>query len=238
MNLYRFACGTQGYLMRLTKSVIVAMALISTALLTSCEDAEDRKLASAQKCLNGVGDRTGVDLSNYAQMCMDKIAGMDNVQANNIFCAGYFLKGGLTNSKIITAFDLYNDAAEADKEAVLIENLSLGVGGTAVADSNSAYTYCSKTGVAGLIYVASLCRIGTFVDQAAGATIDDQIQDFIDNASAGDQTAVGEMIDDLSEVYCQGEAKESNLCIEINSAKQAAGTNYEQLAEILLAQFL
>lgn len=234
--------------MRSSKIFIMSLAAISVLFLISCEDADDRKIASAQKCLNGIGDRTGTDLSNYVQSCMDKIAGMNNEQANIIFCSGYFLKGGLTNSKIISAFGAYNDAPSEEKEAVLIKQLSLGDSSVpdAKANADAAYHYCQKTNVPGLAYVASLCRIGTYVDQmncgGSCADIRDAIDHFVGNIGSGasdaDKQAVGEMVNDLSTVYCQGEAKESNICIEINSAKQAANGDLVALAEILLNQFL
>jgi hypothetical protein len=229
--------------MRVSRAIIFSTAFVCAIFLTSCEDAEDRKIASAQKCLNGLGDsptQAAVDV------CIGKVAGIDNEQSNIILCSAYFIRGGLTNSKIITAFDTYDDAAAADKEATLIDLLSLGSGGSSKSDADNAFTYCNKTGIAGLAYVASLCRIGTYVDQMTCAgtcsNVDEAIDYFVGNigpgASTADKEAVGEMVGTLSELYCQGEAKESNICVEIFSAQQAAGTDYELLAEILLNQFL
>ncbi len=231
--------------MNLSKTGLALLALASAMFLTSCEDAEDRKIASAQKCLNGLGDSPS---DPEVDVCINKVAGIDNEQSNIILCSAYFIRGGLTNSKIINAFSTYSDAPAADKEATLIDLLSLGDSSdpTNKTNADEAFRYCNKTNVAGLAYVASLCRIGTYVDQMTCggicANVDSAIDYFVGNigggASNADKEAVGEMVNTISSMYCQGEARESNLCTEIYSAQQAAGTDYAQLAEILLNQFL
>src|SRR5690606_20553603 len=110
---------------------------------------------------------------------------------------------------------------------------------------DNAHHYCNKTGVPGLAYIASLSRMGTMVTVAASCDplnpsscdITQALTDFANGGSPADKQAIGEMAVTLSTLYCQGDAKDSNLCVEINSVKQVAGNDYVQLAELLLAEF-
>lgn len=224
--------------MRFSHWIILGFGIVGAIALAGCETKEDRDIYSAQLCLNGIGTRIGNDLSDYVDGCLSKVVGYDNPHANIIKCSGYFLKGGLTNAAIINAFDSTKGLG-GDKEATLISLLSLGNNATAKTNADNAYYYCNRTNVAGLAYVASLSRMGTYVDQYAGVDIKDQIATLIGTGAAADadKQAIGEMAVTLGSLYCKGEAKDSNICIEINSVKQQAGNDYILLAELLLNEF-
>lgn len=217
-----------------TKKLALLLSLLigTSVLLVSCESDEDNKIALAQECLN---DLTDSSTNPEIQACIDKVSGIETPQAYTIRCSARFLSGGLTTSKIVTAFKDYDDAPANEKEATLIDNLAL----TSVGAADAAYADCAKTNVPGLLYIASLTRVGTLivVNGAGGG----DIQQAIDNCESGAQncnlTAIAESVLTLSDLYCKGDAAQEQVCIDIATAEANAGGDLEQLAQILLNQF-
>ncbi|MEK6555236.1 MAG: hypothetical protein AABZ31_08350 [Bdellovibrionota bacterium] len=187
---------------KLTKIlVLLVCGAIVTTTLSSCEEEEDNKVAKAQKCLN---DLTDASSDAEAQACMDKISGIESTGAYTIRCSATFFMGGLTTSKIVDAFKLHSDAAANEKEAVLIENLSL----SSTAEANAAYDFCEKTGIPGLLKIAALVQIGTMVSSQAGGDISAQIDACIANPGTNpgecDLTSIASSALVLADSYCKG----------------------------------
>lgn len=211
--------------------LVLGLSLIGVFALSSCEESDDNKIAQAQECLNKLSDTSP---SADIQACMDKVSGIETEQAYGILCSGSFLKGGLTTNKIVTAFDNADTQPAAQKEAKLIEGLSLT--STAVADQ--AYENCAKTNTPGLIYIASLVKIGTFINVlGTGGSIDAKIDDCIASPSTCQLAEVGEAIPTIANLYCKGDAKDEQVCKDLEAAIASAGGDYQQMAINLLNQF-
>jgi len=213
---------------RVLSLFVVGFTVVVT--LSSCEEDVDNTLAKAQQCLNKVV------IPGDAQACKDMVEGIEKPEAYAIKCSASFFLGGLTTTKIVNAFTLFDDAAENEKEAVLIENLAL----TSTTVATAAYDECAKAGIPGLLKIAALVQIGTMVDSQAGGDVSAQIDACIANPGSGagqcDLTSIAESALLLSDSYCKGESADEQICIDIASAEASAGGDLEALATLLLNQ--
>lgn len=217
--------------LRLASSLLIA-GTIGFALL-GCESEEDNKILSAQMCFNKLGD-TPTDAQ--VDGCMEKISDIDTDGANTLRCSAEFLKGGLTTTKLVTAFDTYGDQPEDQQEAYLLENIALS-GTTPLATATAAYTLCAKTKTPGLLYIATLARLGTMIDvNGTGPDYNSRIQSCANTTENCQQTDMGKMVVEMSDSYCKGDAKEQQICIDIASAEAVANGNYALIAAGLMFQ--
>jgi hypothetical protein len=209
---------------RVLSLFVVGFSVVVT--LSSCEEDVDNTLAKAQQCLNKVvapGD---------AQACKDMVEGIEKPEAYAIKCSASFFLGGLTTTKIVNAFTLFDDAADNEKEAVLIENLAL----TSAPAANSAYDECSKAGIPGLLKIAALVQIGTIVNLQPGADIGAKIDQCVNFPGTCNLTGVAQSAVLLADSYCKGESVDEQICIDIASAQASAGGDLAVLATLLLNQ--
>lgn len=194
-------------------------------LCVGCESEEQDKLAQAQDCLDNVTS------SNYsaANNCMSYVEGMSSKQANIIKCSIKFLAGGLTTQKISNAYKELKDTSNSNKEALYMSVLALD--STSLA--TEAASYCTATGVAGLMYLANLSVIGTqmltlipgFTPGMVPTQQDaiDAVNNCMSAPNTCDDTAIGNAVINVAESYCAGSNADSDVCSKINDAIAAAG---------------
>ncbi len=202
-----------------------------TLSLVACESDEDNKILAAQMCFNELTDSA---TSTEVDTCLAKINGIESENAYVIRCSGEFLKGGLTTTKLMTAFDGYKAQPKANQEAYLVDQLSLDPLATS---ADQAYSDCARTGIPGLSYIATLSRLGTKVKHlGGGGSITAAITNCVNDPTLCDNQAIGEMAVSMADLYCKGDAIKQQICIDIASAKAAAGTDLAAVAAALLAQ--
>lgn len=201
--------------------------------LTSCESEEDNKILAAQECFNKLSDAAS---DAQVDACLAKIDGIESNGAYVIRCSGEFQKGGLTTAKLVTAFDGYKNELPANQEAFLIDQLALDPPATS---ADQAYSDCAKTGIPGLNYIATLSRFGTKVKHlGGGGSIATSISNCVADPTLCDNQAIGEMVVNMSDLYCKGDAVDQQICIDIASAEAASPGNFAAIAAALLAQIL
>lgn len=217
--------------MKYSSVSLVVLGLALSFGLVACESEEDNKILAAQECFNDLSD-TATD--PQVDACLAKISGIETAGAYTIRCSGEFLKGGLTTSKLVAAFDGYKTQPKADQEAYLIDALALDPDEFA---ADQAYADCAKTETPGLNYIATLSRFGTKVKHlGGGGTIATSIANCVADPNLCDNEAIGEMAVNMADLYCKGDAIEQQICIDIASAQAAAGDDYAAIAAALLAQ--
>lgn len=211
--------------------ILIGLITVLSLGLISCESEEDNKILAAQECFNDLADTAS---AAQVDACMAKIAGIETQNAYTIRCSGEFLKGGLTTLKLVTAFDGYKTQPKANQEAYLIEQLALDPNEFA---ADQAYSDCAKTGTPGLNYIATLSRFGTKVKHlGGGGTIATSISNCIATPTLCDNQAIGEMVVNMADLYCKGDAVQQQICIDIASAEAASGNDFAAIAAALLAQ--
>lgn len=189
------------------------VATVGLVFLSGCESDEDNAILKAQECFNKV-NQTSVD-SPAADACLSHISSISSPEASLLKCGIEFYKGGLTSTKMVDAFDEYDDQPENQKEAYLMSELSLSSSGTA----NAAYNYCKLAESPGMLYIATLIKLGTLMTLAgAGITPADIVDDCIADTASCATAENGQMIIDVASVYCIGESATDDVCVAMNSA--------------------
>jgi hypothetical protein len=220
--------------MKSTFSKFASLSILITLTLGlfSCEKTDDNKLADAQACLDKLRS-TSLDAAALA--CQSKVDGLTSPQSYVIRCSVGFFLGGIKSSSIVAAYDSYTAAPANLKVATLMGALS----SNSVAQADSTFAVCQKSGVSSLIYLAALSQTGTILqDGAGGAGITDPAT-FISNCANGgaggicNDAAIGTTVVVLYDSYCMGSAADSLVCTQINGAIQAGGGNPAAIATAL-----
>ena len=209
-------------------AVCLVVGLSST--LVGCEDDETNAIAKAQECLDNA---RGPNADTLAAACRGLISDKSSQQAMILRCSIEFVAGGLTTSKVADALKGGEDQSEADKEANLIGLLALG--STATADA--AVTLCNQTGIDGLMYLANLSLIGTYMLAAGGSASDpDTFLTNCYNGGAGgvcNDTTIGIAVMTLGDSACDSEDADDEVCDKVNQAIAAGGGNPDAVAQNL-----
>lgn len=219
--------------MKKYRLILLFSLIISSLVFTACESDDDEKMLSAQNCFNALSDTIPIGSRPAAiATCRAKLGGLTSPDAQLINCGLELWAGGLDTVTVSNAFDAAEGVPENQKEATLIANLSLT--STAVADN--AYNYCYASGASGMIYVAGLIKLGTYMDSVGGAGAPDN---YIDACLAGApnacaSTANGEMLIEMSDSYCVGESEENDVCQALGAAISANPSDpYNTLIDFL-----
>lgn len=215
----------------LKKFLVVGLLCLVCA---SCENEDMDKLAQAQNCLDNVPSSN----PSAASSCMSYVNDLDSEQANIIKCSIKFLAGGLSTSKISDAYKQLNNDSVTDKEAFYISMLALSPASLAT----EAATYCERSGVKGLIYLANLSVVGSMMMDAIGVTgVPDatDVQNALTTCASApgtcNDTAIGSAVIVVAESYCAGSTADSGVCAEVNAAIAAAGTDPAAIAQQIYA---
>jgi hypothetical protein len=197
--------------------------------LLGCEDKDTNAVAKAQECLDKA--RVAAD----AAACRGLIEGKSSQQAYIVRCSIEFVAGGLITSKIAQAFTEQKNAG-SNKEATLMSFLSLGDKPTA----DNAAAYCKLSGIPGLIYLANLSVIGTYMTVLLNEVDRNNPSVFLANCQANpdncNDTAIGTAVISIADSYCTGANSSSDVCGKVNAAitansspEEVARQFYQQL---------
>ncbi|MBK7843673.1 MAG: hypothetical protein IPJ71_08270 [Bdellovibrionales bacterium] len=213
-------------------SYVVRSLILSTLAcfiflgLLGCEDKDTNAVAKAQECLDKA--RVAAD----AVACRGLIEGKSSQQAYIVRCSIEFVAGGLITSKIAQAFTEQKNAG-SKKEATLISFLSLGETSTA----DNAAAYCKLSGIPGLIYLANLSVIGTYMTVLASSGDPSAfLSTCISGAGSGsdqgtcNNTAIGTAVISIADSYCTGDNSTSDVCSKVNTAITSANGSPEEVA--------
>lgn len=226
-------------------SMILAASVLITGIV-SCEDEDSKSIFEAQNCLDEVNENLGTaELIAAANACEAKLGSLDSAQANIIKCSTRFLAGGVTSSRIASAFSNNEDGGAANQEK-LITVLSFTNYPSAEANSkvSEALIACEKSEQKGLIFIAGLSKIGTIVLVATGnaacmgfGTCD---LDAISNPLGGcggstcNPAEVGNTAILLSDNYCTEDKEDDPFCQDV-SAAVASGSDPAVIGAALIA---
>lgn len=218
-----------------TKYVLYVFSALAAFGLTSCEQSESNKLAQAQKCLDHVDESNPTS----ANSCLQYVADLDSEQANIIKCSVTFLAGGLTTVKIANAYKQLDGNSAANKEAIFINTLSL----SPVSAATNATSYCQKTGIAGLIYLANLSVIGSNIMNLfpgfnpsvppSSSDVQTAIQNCRNTPGSCNDAQVGSAAISVANAYCSGSNASTSVCQKINDAVNNSNGDPANIAQAL-----
>lgn len=196
--------------------------------LLGCEDKDTNAVAKAQECLDKATDQAA------AAACRGHIEGKSSQQAYIVRCAIEFVAGGLTTQKVINAFKAEKTGPES-KEAKLISLLSLdGTNATTTADNAAAY--CKLSGIPGLIYLANLSVIGTYLNPLVNTNLSAYLTDCANGIGSCSDTAIGTAVISIADSYCTDANSSSEVCTKINTAITDANGSPEDIAKKFYAE--
>ncbi len=217
--------------MRKIFSFITILSL--TLLVGGCETEDDRKLSDAQECLDKLRDS---DSDAEALACSKKIKGMSSSESFVIRCSVDFFVGGVKASQVARAVDEANDLPANKKAGALMGYMTQDT----EAEAATTYSDCVKSGVASLIYMASISQIGTELIISVGQNPDDLDNLNVDAAIANCQTpgncndtVVGNAVINMYDIYCVGGAEDSSVCQDMSAALAQGGNNPDAVAQAL-----
>jgi hypothetical protein len=206
--------------------VLICFLFSSTLYITGCETDEDNAMLKAQACFNKKRD------GDSAADCLAMIAGFSSPEANTLKCGMTMFEGGVNTGAITDAFDLMEAAPEADKESTLMLQLVMG----SVGEAEVAYGYCRDSGSAGLLYISTLSRMATVMDDiASGASSPDELVDSCKVDAGTCQETIGILITDMAGVYCIGASATNEVCTTALAAI-AAGGGPQSIGQFFLNQ--
>lgn len=220
-----------------------------TVLLTSCETPDDQKLAVAQDCIDAAKTSTDAD------RCYAAVDGIETEKAYLIRCSANYIAQGFTGPRFAAAFQRLKDEPTSgqDPMATVMAYVIFSKASTLHSVDN-AVTNCTKSGVRGMIRLATMSKLATFIAQAGlggipasadplnpafnPAQISTAIANLAASGSAADQAAIGAIAIQSSEAYCNpGSTFQFNeICTNLKSAITAGGGNTRTIGQELLAQ--
>ncbi|MBT4761646.1 MAG: hypothetical protein HOO06_08130 [Bdellovibrionaceae bacterium] len=226
------------------KIIFLIISLVAIGTLTSCGASDATKIFEAQHCIDTLDESvSNARLITSSENCEAKINGVNSSQADIIRCSARFIGGGVTTERITGAFD-NNDSQGAASQSNLISLLTFityDTGAENVAKAKAAASVCESSGQKGLIFLASLSKIGTLVTMSSGlptcATTGDNICDADELATDGgggltacqtdssncDPAEVGNTAILLSETYCIADNTDDPFCQQVQAAVAAGG---------------
>lgn len=196
--------------------------------LLGCEDKDTNAVAKAQECLDKA--REAAD----AAACRGLIEGKSSQQAYIVRCSIEFVAGGLTTQKVIDAFKAEKTGSES-KEAKLISLLSLG-GTNPTATADNAAAYCKLSGIPGLIYLANLSVIGTYLNPSVNTDLSTYLNDCANGIGSCSDAAIGTAVISIADSYCTDANSSSDVCAKINTAITEANGSPEDIAKKFYAE--
>ncbi len=235
------------------KSCIRGLSLFGLATLTlvslsACESGEDRSLSSAQACLDGATDAA------QAQVCVDKVAGLETQDAYLIRCSAGFIANGFIGQKIADAYTSIsgnnnNSSPTYDPMVSIMAYLNFGSTNpnfTSAATLNN----CQRSGVKSMYQLASAADLSSTIAQLTSTVPFDpqnpeaSLQAIIDEVTATGYTpsptelgALGSVVISTNDAFCVNAANPNqDICSKMQTAIVDAGgtSNPAALAEALL----
>ncbi len=226
------------------KILLLAPALV---ILTSCETPEDKKLSSAQNCIDGA------KTTDDADRCYALVDGLETEKSYLIRCSASYIAQGFTGARFAAAFQRLKDNPSSGQDPMATVMAYLIFSKTSVLHTvDNALSNCTKSGVRSMVRLATMSKLATFIATVGGgaaATLDPlnpafnpaAISTAITNlAGAGtpaDQANVGAIAVQANAAYCNaGSSFESNeICINLKAAI-ATGGSQQAIGQALLAQ--
>jgi len=202
---------------------VLAAALVCLIFM-SCEDKNDDKVFSAQKCLD-VANQGTVDT------CVAMLAGVTNAQSFVIRCAADFIRQGIDTPAIVAAvedLDKVNDGQNATVTLLNAFNFEAIGGSTDVQMADAVVANCQSTGSSVLAALGLLAKTATIL-----TNLNATITSIDPNAvSADDKAGVGNLAISMFPLACGngGSFADSDVCTDLGAA-MAGGQTPEQIGE-------
>lgn len=221
---------------------ILFLTVIALPLLSACESEEDRILADAEACINRATTAAEADV------CMAKVAGMQNEDAYLIRCSAHFVAQGLNESRLAAAFQNIDangnvggfSPTTTALSYLVFDNVTLPAHTVVISKSD-----CERSGATSLVRLLTMIEIGsTIADLGGGITPGDTtaieaiITDLTDGtpATPAQQTAIGSMAVSVRETFCLNNSAYSStdVCDKVNAAYAASAGNVQNFGAQLL----
>lgn len=226
------------------------LILAASFLIYGCED--KNQIAQAQTCLDSVSQNSPGD----ALTCLTYIESDTSQQADIIRCSGWLMAGGLTTTKMVSAYKALSGttsggAAVTNKEAVFIGTLVLNNPDLTVG-YNRALTgdgFCKKSNVSGLMYISGLAVTGTLLAKVgsdiatpfSNPPTEAEINAAIDDCTSGAPTSsacspatIGTVASTIATAYCAAQSADQSVCATVNDAINAGGGDTAKVGNGLL----
>ena len=211
-------------------STTFVLSLALSILLAGCESESSDLLNQAQTCLNEADETNRQEVLS----CHRYIEKLDSQNANLIKCSIELVAGGLTAERMVTVYTEVEN--NEDPELLFIGALSFD----SVERVEQAINTCQKSQIDSFVYISSLAKIGTLIEEAAGGFEDvipsetelaTVIQECTDGSSTScDTEEIGEALLLLEKTYCDGSNSESTICKDVDQAMENAGGDVQDIA--------
>ena len=220
-----------------SSSLIMVMAL-------GCENADDRSIAEAQKCLDTATAGAG------ANRCLELVGSQSGAEASSIRCSAKYLQRGVTESSFVEAYKSLSVTPAANTSQVLnlvsyitFTGSNSQTGAAPLTDANFVFDECAKANSKGMLLLAAATKMGTETfalfggaipsdPSVLGPTLAAQIQDPSFTGSAT-ELQIGTAAISAYGAYCAGGTKKDSICTTLTSAIATGGSNAQAVGAAL-----
>lgn len=231
---------------RCARALAISSLLFSSVVLTSCEDEQDVKVASAQECLD-YANSTNVDT------CTAMVSGLESPIAYKIRCSAHYIAQGFTGARFASAFEKIknNTAGGTDPMAAAMSYLTF-TAKTGTHGSDNTLEDCKKSGVVALIRLATVTSMGTLIATSTaggGITFSDGVTEeelttalnnIKNSGGATDKESLGTLAITASENFCQAGSQfaDNAICKNVQNAIVTGNGDATAIGTELLNQLL
>lgn len=232
-----------------SKLFLLAIAGTASLILTACETAEDRQLASAQDCIDAA--RT----ANDADRCYELVAGNESEKAYLIRCSANYIAQGFTGERMASAFQRLKDGDNAGQDPMATAMAYLVFSNASSIHSvDSAVNNCTRSGVRSMLRLVTMSKLATFITRTGlggtipananpldpsfdPSTIQSAITNLAGSGTPADKENVGNIALQLNDAYCNpGSSFTGNdICLKLGDAISAGGGNAQTIGDQLLS---
>ena len=213
----------------------IILGLGITFFLGACEEDEDKRIASAQACLDSASPQT-------ASSCLVEISGLTSPRAQSLRCSIRFLSQGFHGSRLTNAFEQLSEENEGkypnggDAMVIVLTNMAF----TDKDLAENTLRECQASGSQALARMATLSLMATvLVDGVQGVDLSDVgenglseedraqfIQGLTQSVKGGTDEELGGLAVSASGLFCSNEDSEfsdTEVCENLKIAVQTKG---------------
>lgn len=229
---------------------LLSILLLGSFAFSACsKNSEQDDLAKAQECLDNVPQSTPESASD----CFHYAEKYTSQQANILKCSIKMTSGGLTESRIVSAYNALKDNANNSREAVFMSALALNKSSVneGLTKAKDGDVFCQKSGLPGLQYISGIIVAGTLManslggvdltDTAAVTTAVNTLLADCSNTSGAtgtcasmDMTTLGTVTTTLANGYCASADSKDEVCANVSTAMTTAGGDPAKVGQALL----
>lgn len=224
--------------MKFRNFLALPVVLMTTMMITACEEDSDTAVAAAQQCLNEMNDSmSSSELSTKAAECRSILGTPTTEDGFIIECSSYFLEEGFFGAQILEAFDRVDDAGNSNND---VTNITSTFAFSSTSNASAAQEACSQSGITIYAAFGDIAQMATTIGNAFSGGLEallsggtPSVEDFEAALANIDTTeefeALGTSVVSLATTICSGNSSDitEDVCPTLDTITNATSNNAE-----------